>query len=131
MTPYLCIKYDENLPGVLPEKLGVGMRHASWNPYPISDQNLWFFLPYFRPDQIFDTLFQTWSPVARRVTGARDKLLRHVHGVSIKKEMVLSPNDKEIASSKQNTQFKTRVHKLYPVSDQNVRNWYPMSDQNG
>ena len=45
--------------GVLPEKLGGAVRHASWNPYPISDQNLWFPLPYFRPDQKFDTLFQT------------------------------------------------------------------------
>ena len=80
MTPHLYIKYDEKTQGVLPEKLGGGVRHASWNPYPISDQNLWFSLPYFRPDQKFDTLFQTWSPGARRVTGARDKLLRHVHG---------------------------------------------------
>ena len=45
----------------------------------ISDQNLLLSLPYFRPDLKFDTLFQTWSPGARRVTGARDKLLRHVH----------------------------------------------------
>ena len=38
-------------------------------------------LPYFRPKSlIFPTLFQTWSPGARRVTEARDKLLRHVHG---------------------------------------------------
>ena len=50
--------------GVLTEKLGGGVRHASCNPYPISDQNLWFFLPYFRPDEKFETLFQTWSPVA-------------------------------------------------------------------
>ena len=28
----------------------------------------------------FDSLFQTWSPLARRVAGARDKMLRHVHG---------------------------------------------------
>ena len=28
------------------------MRHASWNPYPISDQNLWFSLPYFRPEAL-------------------------------------------------------------------------------
>ena len=75
--PTFCVL---KIPGVLPEKLGGGVRHASWNPYPISDQNLWFSLPYFRPDQKFDTLFQTWSPGARRVTGARDKLLRHVHG---------------------------------------------------
>ena len=55
--PHLCIKYDENPRGVLPEKFGGGMRHASWNPYPIWDQNLWFSQPYFRPDQKFDTLF--------------------------------------------------------------------------
>jgi len=34
-------------------------------------------------------------------------------------------------SSKKHTQFKTRVHKPYPISDQNGRNWYPISDQNG
>ena len=45
--------------GVLTEKLGGGVRPASQNPYPISDQNLRFSLPYFRPDQKFDTLFQT------------------------------------------------------------------------
>ena len=47
--------------GVLPEKLGGVVRHASWNPYPISDQNLRSSLAYFRPDQKFDTLFQIWS----------------------------------------------------------------------
>ena len=46
--------------------------------------------------------------------------------------MVLSPNDEEVAnSSKKHTQFKTRVYKLYRISDQNDRNWYPISDQNG
>ena len=44
-----------------------GVRHVSWNPSPISYQNLWFSLPYFRPNQKFDTLFQIWSPGARRV----------------------------------------------------------------
>ena len=44
-------------------------------------------------------------------------------GVNIKREMVLSPNDEEVAnSSKKHTQFKTRVHKPYPISDQNGRN---------
>ena len=56
--------YDQRFRGVLTEKLGGGVRHASCNHYPISDQNLWFFLPYFRPDEKFETLFQTWSPVA-------------------------------------------------------------------
>ena len=46
--------------GVLPEKLGRGVRPASQNPYPIYDQNLWFSLPYLWPDQKFDTLFMTW-----------------------------------------------------------------------
>ena len=31
---------DQKFRGVLPEKLGRGVRHASWNPYPISDQNV-------------------------------------------------------------------------------------------
>ena len=37
----------------------------------------------------------------------------------------LSPNDEEVDSSKKHTQFKTRVHKPYPISDQNGQNWYP------
>ena len=46
--------------------------------------------------------------------------------------MVLSPNDEEVAnSSKKDTQFKTKRHKPYPVSDRNGRNWYPISNQNG
>ena len=52
-------------------------------------------------------------------------------GVNIKREMVLSPNDEEVASSKKHTRFKKRVHKPYPISDQNGQNWYPISDQNG
>ena len=73
--------------GVLPEKLGGGVRPASENPYPVSDQSLQFFLPYFRSDQKFDTLFQTFlarfsskNRGAWRVTGAHDKPLRHIHG---------------------------------------------------
>ena len=90
--------------GVLPETLGGGMRHTFWNPYPISDQNLWFSLPYFRPDQKFDTQFQTWSP------GVRDRLLRHVHGSWRKHwwEMVLLPNDEKVANSSKKT---------YPIQD--------------
>ena len=55
-SPLCPIKYDQNSGGVLLEKLGGGVRHASWNTYPISDQNLWFSLPYFTPDEKFDTL---------------------------------------------------------------------------
>ena len=74
--------------GVLPEKLGGGVRPASQNPYPISDQNLQFSQPYFRPDQKFDTFFSSVSFSSKnrgawRVTGARDKPLRHVHGWNI------------------------------------------------
>ena len=32
---------------------------------------------------------------------------------------------------KQLFQFKTRVHKPYPILDRPGRNWYPISDQNG
>ena len=117
MTPDLCPKYDEKAQGGgIPEKLGGDVQHASWNPYRISLQNLWFSLPYF-------------SPGAQCVTRVRDKLLQHVAvvGVNIKRETLLSPNDKEVAnSSKKHTQFKTRVHKPYPISDQNGWNWYPI-----
>ena len=45
-----------------------------------------------------------------------------VVGVNIKRETVLSPNDEEVAnSSKKHTQFKTRPHKPYPISDENGR----------
>ena len=33
----------------------------------------------------------------------------------------LSPNDKEVDSSKKHTQFKTRVHKPYPIWDEMVK----------
>ena len=60
------------------------------------------------------------------MTGAHDKLLRlgtyTVVGVNIKREMVLSANDEVANSSKKHTQFKTRRHIPYPVSDQNGRN---------
>ena len=88
---------------------------------------------YFWPDQKFDTLFQTWSPGARRVTGARDNLLRHLHRWR-KHEKRNGRISKWWRSSfflKTCPKFKTRVHKPYPISDQNGRNWYPISDQNG
>ena len=101
MTPDLCPKYEEKARGVLPEKLGWDVRHASWNPYPVSDQNLWFSLPYFRPDQKFDTLFQTEAlePCARPERATSCYGTNTVVGVNIKREMVLSPNDEEVANS--------------------------------
>ena len=111
MTPDLWPKNDNKVRGLLPEKLGGDVRHASWNPYPISDQNLWFSLPYFRPEALEPG---AWP---ERVTSCYGTYT--VVGVNIKREMVLSPNDEEVASSKKHTQFKTRVHKPYPISDQN------------
>ena len=91
MTCFLCPKYDQKARGVLPEKLGGGVQHPSWNPSPISDQNLRFSLPYFRPE--------TLEPVAclERVTSCYGTYT--VVGVNIKKEIVLSPNDEEVANS--------------------------------
>ena len=43
-------------------------------------------------------------------------------GVNILREIVLSPNDEEVASSKKHPQFKIRVHKQDPISDQNGQN---------
>ena len=105
MTPSFWRKNDKMPGGILPEKLGGDVQHASWNPYPISDQNLWFSLPYFRPDHKFDTLFQTWSPKARHETNCYGT---YTVGVNIKREMVLSPNDEEVANSSKKT---------YPIQD--------------
>ena len=129
MTPKLCTKYDEKASPPSPhpflgyfQKIGRGVRHAFWNPYPISDQNLWFSLPYFRPEALEPG---AWPERVPSCYGT------YTVGINIKGEMVLSPNDEDVASSKTHTQFKTRVHKPYPISDQNGRNWYPISDQNG
>ena len=92
--------------GVLPKKLGGGLQHPSWNPYgySISNQKLWFSLPYSRPEALEPG---TWL---ERVTSCCSTYM--VVGINIKREMVLSPNDEEVADSfKKHTQFKTRVHK--------------------
>ena len=134
--PAFCVlKYDQNfwggyfqknwegVCGTLPETLTLFQTKICDFPYPISDliKNL---IPYFRPEALEPG---AWP---ERVTSCYGTYT--VVGVNIKREMVLSPNDEEVAnSSKKHTQFKTRVHKPYPISDQNGRNWYPISDQNG
>ena len=108
--------------GTLPETLTLFQTKICGFLYPISDliKNL---IPYFRPEALEPG---AWP---ERVTSCYGTYT--VVGVNIKREMVLSPNDEEVAnSSKKHTQFKTRVHKPYPISDQNGRNWYPFSDQN-
>ena len=94
MTPHFWPQNDKNARGVLPEKLGGDVRHASWNPYPISDQNLWFSLPYFRPEALEPG---AWP---ERVTSCYGT--NTVVGVTIKREMVLSPNNEEVANSSKN-----------------------------
>ena len=101
-------------------KIGRGCATRFLKPLPYFRQNLWFSLPYFRRDQKFDTLFQTWSPGAERVTSCYGTYA--LIGINIKREMVLSQNDEEVAnSSKKHTKFKSRRHKPYPISDENGR----------
>ena len=112
----------EGVCGTLPENLALFQTKICQDfPNPISDLiiNL---IPYFRPEAL--------EPGAgpERVTNCNST---YTVGVNIKREMVLSPNDEEVASSKKHTQLKNRVHKPYPISDQNGQNWYPISDQNG
>ena len=89
--PFLTQKRQKCLGGVLPEKLGGDVWHASWTSYPISDKNLWFSLPYFRPEAL--------EPAAwpKRMTSCYGTYM--VVGVNIKRETVLSPNDEEVANS--------------------------------
>ena len=95
--------------GTLPETLTLFQTKICDLPYPFSDliKNL---IPYFRPE--------TLEPGAwpEHVTSCYGTYT--VAGVNIKREMVLSANDEEVAnSSKKHTQFKTRVHKPYPILD--------------
>ena len=97
--------------GVLPEKLGgvcstlpetltLFQTKICDFPYPISDliKNL---IPYFRPEALEPG---AWP---ERVTSCYGTYT--VVGVNIKREMVLSPNDEEVANSSiKHTQFKTR-----------------------
>ena len=122
MTPHFWPKNDKNdrgeyfqknwvgMCGTLPETLTLFQTKICDFPYPISDliKNL---IPYFRPEALEPG---AWP---ERVTSCYGTYT--VVGVNIKREMVLSPNDEEVAnSSKKHTQFKTRVHKPYPISHQ-------------
>ena len=64
-----------------------------------------------------------WQAVAARTRMEHNLRRAFVDG--------LIDNDEEVASFKKHTQFKTRVHKPYPISDQSGQNRYPISDQNG
>ena len=106
--------------GTLPETLTLFRTKICDFPYPISDliKNL---IPYFRPETLEPGAWQ------ERVTSCYST---YTVGVNNKREMDLSPNDEEVASSEKiHTQFKTTVHKPNPISNRN-RNWYPISDQN-
>ena len=123
MTPHFWSKNDKNAPGgyfqknwvgmcdTLPETLTLFQTKICDFSYSISDliKNL---IPYFRTEALEPG---AWP---ERVTSCYGTYT--VVGVNIKREMVLSPNDEEVAnSSKKHTQFKTRVHKPYPITDQN------------
>ena len=70
----------------------------------------------------YPTVFQTWSPGALRVTSCYGA---YTVGVNIKREMVLSPNDEEVASSKKHTQFKTGVHNHTLFQTKTAKKPYP------
>ena len=106
--------FQKNWVGVcstLPETLTLFLTKICDFPYPISDL-IKYLIPYFRPD----------PRINKRVTSCYST---YTVGVNVKREMVLSPNDEEIASSKRQTQFKTRVYKPYPISDQNGEKTMP------
>ena len=111
--------------GTLLETLALFQTKICDFPYPISDLiKNWYPISALKPR----SPARDRSAWPKRVTSCYGT---YTVGVNIKREMVLSPNDEEVASSKKHTQFKTRVNKPYRISDQNGRSWYPVSDQNG
>ena len=113
MTYLLCPKNSRGGRGGggTSRKIGRSVRHASWNPYPISDQDLWFSLPCFRRNQNLIPYFrpEALEPGAwpERVTSRYGTYT--VVGVNIKREMVLFPNDEEVANSSK---------KINPIQDE-------------
>ena len=114
----LCPKFDQKIGrggaskkmegggfGTFPETLTLFQTKICDFPYPISD-------------------LKPWSPT-------HDQSVWQAVMTHTRLEMILSPNDEEVASSKKHSPFKTRVHKPYPISDQKGHNWYPISDQHG
>ena len=83
----------EGMCGTLPETLTLFQTKICDFPYPISDliKNL---IPYFRPEALEPG---AWP---ERVTSCYGTYT--VVGVNIKREMVLSPNDEEVANSSKN-----------------------------
>ena len=71
--------------------------------------HLWFFSLYFRPEALEPRRWR--GGVEGGGEGEAVTTRTRLVGVNIKREMVLSPNDEEVASSKKHTQFKTRVTK--------------------
>ena len=111
ITYLLCPKNSRGGGGGTSRKIGRSVRHASWNPYPISDQDLWFSLPCFRRNQNLIPYFrpEALEPGAwpERVTSCYGTYT--VVGVNIKREMVLFPNDEEVANSSK---------KINPIQDE-------------
>ena len=89
--------------GTLPETLTLFQTKICDFPYPISDliKNL---IPYFRPEALEPG---AWP---ERVTSCYGTYT--VVGVNIKREMVLSPNDEEVANSSK---------KHYPIQDSSAQ----------
>ena len=127
--PAFCVPNTTKKPGGgYFQKNWVGVCNTLLETLPLFQTKIWDF-PY--PISVLKP-WRTLETVAcpERVTSCYGTYT--VVGVNIKKEIVLSPNDEEVGNcSKKHTQFKTRVHKPYPISDQNGGNWYPISDQNG
>ena len=120
---YACIVH-ENSRAQIPEKLHHFQRSKKWftctsfqsspktnrmlKPLHYFRPHLWFFLLYFRPEALEPRRWRGGVEGGGEAVTTRTRLV----GVNIKREMVLSPNDEEVASSKKHTQFKTRVTKV-------------------
>ena len=81
--------------GVLPQNLGGGVRPTPWNPYPISNQNMWFSLPYFRPAQKLLRFAKTFEKSPAPHASSKVQFLQHETARSV----VMLNDDRVLISS--------------------------------
>ena len=103
---------------VLSKNSGWNVRHASRNPYPISEQHMRFFLPISELIQISIPYFRPDCTQYLCLPKNFNKGLKFLALINCASQGVHNNNDRKSFHQKLLTRF-TRVLKPYPISGQN------------